>query len=91
MFFDALINLIESNMMLIIQAIILSVLAISSFLTVLVIFRNGAKKVLNIVSGYDDRPKVGMRYGECDENGNFVHRVWTKKDQYYRDKSRRGN
>ncbi|WP_143226666.1 hypothetical protein [Acidovorax sp. 62] len=68
---------------------ILAVMAVASVIAGLLVFQRGVSAVLDFISGVDSsRPRVGYQYEEYDQDGKATYRTWTKKDQYYYDKSR---
>ncbi|PIF90269.1 hypothetical protein CLU86_1150 [Acidovorax sp. 62] len=69
--------------------VILAVMAVASVIAGLLVFQRGVSAVLDFISGVDSsRPRVGYQYEEYDQDGKATYRTWTKKDQYYYDKSR---
>ena len=84
MIIDAFLQLISANLQLVIDAVIVA----GAIIVGLVVFENGARKVLRFVSGDSGGPKVGYQYEEYVD-GKPVYRTWTKKDRYLHDKARR--
>jgi hypothetical protein len=70
--------------------IILAVMTVAAVIAGLFVFQRGVTTVLDFISGQDSsRPGVGYQYEDIDKDGKSTYRTWTKKDQYYYDKSRR--
>lgn len=89
MIINAFLALIMPNIEVIIFAIIAAVMSIAALLAALIIFKDGASKVLNFIEGGSPgAPKVGYQYEEW-VGGRKQYRTWTKKDQYFYDKNRR--
>ena len=88
MIIDAFLQLISANLQLVIDAVIVAIVSIGAITVGLVVFENGARKVLRFVSGDSGGPKVGYQYEEYVD-GKPVYRTWTKKDRYFYDKARR--
>lgn len=88
MIIDAFLQLISANLQLVIDAVIVAIVSIAAITVGLVVFENGARKVLRFVSGDGGGPKVGYQYEEYVD-GKPVYRIWTKKDRYFHDKARR--
>lgn len=90
MIFDAFKTLLVGILQEHATAIVAAIMAVAAALAALLVFRRGVVSVLDFVRGHSDAPKVGHQYEEYDEDGNAHYRTWTKKDQYYYDKARRG-
>ena len=89
MIIDAFMNLIMANISSVVGYVILSVIAIAALLAAAIVFQSGASNVLDLIAGKDNSLRVGYQYEEY-VNGKPEYRTWTKKDQYYYDKRRRG-
>ncbi len=91
MLMDAFITLVTVVLQQHIDLVILAVMAVASVIAGLVVFQRGVIAVLDFISGEDSsRPGVGYQYEEYNQDGKATYRTWTKKDQYYYDKARRG-
>lgn len=91
MIFDAFKTLLVSILQEHATLIIAAIMAVAAALAALFVFRRGVVSVLDFVRGHSDAPKVGYQYEDYDKDGKATYRTWTKKDQYYHDKARRGD
>lgn len=88
MIIDAFMQLIMNHLQEIIAAAALAVVSIAAVIAALLVVESGASKLLGLISGDSEGPRVGYQYEEYVD-GKPQYRTWTKKDQYYYDKARR--
>ena len=88
MIIDAFMQLIMNNLQMIIGGAALAVISIAAVVVAMMIVESGASKLLGLISGDSEGPRVGYQYEEYVD-GKPQYRTWTKKDQYYYDKARR--